>query len=136
MIKIYFSDGTPVGEKGNLAESLRVVLRSDMDETSSPIRLYTEADEGYEIENVTVELVSANGAATTSQWRLAPDSNNNPGTWEGWGDPLALGNVGHGSGERVYFWVQARSSEQEGVKNDATVILEASGVALEVLETN
>src|SRR5690606_21180227 len=110
--------------------------RSDMDETSSPIRPYTEADGGYEIESATGEPISANGAASTRQWRLAPDSNNNPGTCAGWGDPLALGNVGHGSGERVYFWVQARSSEQEGVKNDATVILEASGVVLEVLETN
>lgn len=129
MLKLYFADGTPISEPGQFANAVKFVLRLDQNEVGDPIRLYAEADAGYEITDTKVQPVSANGPATTEQWSLALDDNGDPDTFEDWGDPLELGTVKNGAGGRVYFWVRARATDDETVKNDDSVVLEASGIA-------
>jgi len=130
VLKLYFADdNTEVSGPGQFQNAITFTLRLDQNEVGQPIRLYAEADSGFEVEDVEVSLVSAGGPATTQQWSLAPDDNGSPDTWEDWGDPLELGTVGAGSGGRVYFWVRARASDTEQVGNDDTVLIKAEGVA-------
>src|SRR5690606_29522349 len=124
-----FADGTPVSPKGTFTNAVTFRLRLDLNQVGDPIKLYAEADSGYKVTEVQVAPASANGEATTEQWSLAPDDNDSPGVFEDWGDPLELGTVENGVSGRVHFWVRARATDDETVKNDDSVVLEASGIA-------
>lgn len=126
-MRLYFADGTPV-ENGQAGSKVLFTLRLDQNQVGTPVRLYAEADAGYEVTGVAMSPVSAGGAATTEQWSFAPDNSGSAGTWAGWGAPLTLGDVGAGSG-RVHFWVRARATDDEVVMNDGTVLLRAEGIA-------
>lgn len=129
-LKLYFAaDNSEVSGPGQFANAVIFTLRADQNEVGQGVRLYAEANSGFEVADVVVSLVSANGPATTEQWSLAADDNGSPATWQDWGDPLELGTVGAGSGGRVYFWVRARASDTESVGNDDTVLIQAQGVA-------
>ena len=99
-------------------------LRADLNEDDEK-RIYAEADTGYSVTGVEVDPTGS----TANRWRLAPDDNESPGTYEAAGAALTLGTVGAGAGGRVYFWAEASAVDTEDPVNDTTVTLEVTGVA-------
>ncbi len=123
--KIYFADdGSLVSEEGDFSNPVEFILRADLEEDEE-VRLYAEAEPDYEVSDVVVEPQGDN----SNQWSLAPDDNGSSGSYEGWGSSLSLGKVEEGSEGRVYFWARARATDDEGPKNDGSVVLHAEGVA-------
>ena len=103
---------------------LSFTLRADLNEDDEK-RIYAEADTGYSVTGVEVDPTGS----TANRWRLAPDDNESPGTYEAAGAALTLGTVGAGVGGRVYFWAEASAVDTEDPINDTSVTLEVTGVA-------
>lgn len=123
MIKLYFaSDDSLVSEDSS--SPVEFTLRADLEENDS-VRLYAEADSGFEVTGTEVEPIGT----TAAKWALAPDSGGSEGTYEANGDPLTLGTVGNGAGNEVFFWARAEATDDESPTNDDTVTLDVTGIA-------
>lgn len=120
MLELYFAENnTPISLEGDLSNPIQFRLRLDLNEQDE-VRLYAQADEGYLISDVSVSLLPV-----TDKWALGLDSN----AFQAWGMALNLGDVGYGESGRRYFWVRARATQDELVKNDISVLLRAEGIA-------
>lgn len=128
-LKLYrASDNTELSPPGTFTNAVEFVLRLDLEESDS-VRLYAQAETGYEITEATVEPQGT----TASKWEMGADDDGSEGAYEAPGDPLSLGTVGAGVGGRVYFWARASASDDEEISNDDSVILRAAGVGAAVV---
>lgn len=119
---MYFAtDDTVVSELGTFTNPILFTLRADLEETDS-IRMYAECDTGYQATDVDV-TIEGTGAA---KWSLASDTTGSPGTYSA--GPLVLGSVGAGSANRVYFWIKAIVTNDEGIGVDNSVTFKLEGI--------
>ena len=123
-IKLFFEDGdTQVSIAPTTTNAVTFTLDASTNEVGTPIQLYALADTGYSIADV---VVTPTGT-TATKWDLADDDSGSPGTWETYGDPLALGTVTNSA--HVPFWIKAKAIDSETPTNDTSVTLVVSGVA-------
>jgi hypothetical protein len=121
-LTMYFaSDNEAVSQ--NQSNPVTFTLRADLEETDE-VRLYLETDTGFINNDTEIEITGTTG----SQWSLALDDNESPGTYGDWGDPLDIGTVEQGTAGRVFFWARARATDDEEPANDTTVTLRATGI--------
>lgn len=118
------SNNSEVSPAGQFTNSIDFTLRADLEQTGE-IRLYAEADAGYEVTGVDVTPTGT----TAAKWALAPDNAGSAGTYGADGAQIALGTVGAGVGGRVFFWAKAKATVDETPVNDTSVTLNVEGIA-------
>lgn len=130
LIKIYKdsptsgqTDGTLVSSGTGLNPISTGVLRADLNEVSTDIKLAVRCDAGYETSgNTTISLTGT----TSSKWALAPDNSGSAGTWGAYGDSLTISaKVG---ATNTIFWARAKATDDELPVKDTSVKVKVEAV--------
>jgi len=112
-------DGTLVSEGGLQTSPIEIgPLDQSISEVSDSVKLAIRCSPEY----ATVGDVIITPVGTTFlKWALAPDNNNSPGVYRGYGETLTIPGIINST--NTIFWVKAKSDILDAKENDTSVSL-------------
>lgn len=111
------TNGTEVSQDGAQTNPVQFgPLNASENQIGDPKKMGVRCDSGYATFGATT--LSLEGA-TSVMWRLAPDNEGAPGTFEDWGASLEIGPSI--ADTNVVIWIQAKAEDTETILNDIDV---------------